>query len=573
MIVRYNLRQVRVVLLAVAGLLALCAIYLKVAEVLPAEPVYEVSAEFRSEFLASTLSLPAVRSVVVSSDFQRAAGARIGVTGVAHDPTRFRLSADDLEHKRAELGFEHALELLRIKMRALALAEVDASKSYLEELKREAKIGLAKREASAAKLVEASSLAPEKAIVSEVEQERAVRLRHEVAGLEAFLRYQARPEWFDARVGSEALRTAQRGVEAAKIELLRLREIFTEDSVTVQAQTKILKRKRERLAGLEKHLARTLLKSHRVSLSELEAKSLSAIKQQSATEADGEIASSSTPSPSDDWLDRHTKALTDQARTLEARATLRQVSDPVVGLRYPMGYWLSLGLWSGSLVLLVWALFLRPRRLGKGGVRANVSASRPGLDRGVDALPAQIASLIRSEAGRLPSRLLVLSQHGDERSALSLRLAQGLVSGGGGSRLVDFDLRSRPLSTRLGDSNSPGVGDLLVYSGLVEEFFASVPGTSIQFAPAGTFQRLEDQIAPDGLDRLFPRDGHQLTVVDASFDSPLHFLIGRVDAAICLYRPGVPWTAAQSRALEGLRGSGLPIWGVNLGSAEVSRFL
>ena len=570
---RYNLRQVRVVLLAVAGLLALWAIYLKAAEVLPTEPVYEVSAEFRSDLLTSTLSLPAVQSVVASSDFQRAAGARIGVIGVSHDPARFRLSAEDVEHKRAELGFEHALELLRIKMRALALAEVEASKSYLEELKREAKLGLAKRETSAAKLAETTPSASEKSIVSEAEQERAVRLRREVASLEAFLRYQARPEWFDAKVGSEALRAAQRGVETARVELLRLKEIFTDDSVTVQAQAKVLKRKRERLAGLEKHLARTLLKSHRISLRELEAKSLSAIERRSAAEAVKEIASSPTPSPSDDWLDRHARALSEQARGLEARATLRQVSESVIGLRYPVGYWLSLALWSGSLVLLAWALFLRPRRLGKGGGRGNASASHPGLGRGgVDALPAQIASLIRSEAGRLPSRLLVLSQHGDERSALSLRLAQGLVSGGG-IRLVDFDLRSRPLSTRLGDSDSPGVGDLLVYSGLVEEFFASVPGTSIQFAPAGTFQRLEDQVSSDGLDRLLPRDGRQLTVVDASFDSPLHFLKGRVDAAICLYRPGVPWTAEQSRVLESLRGSGLPIWGVTLGNAEVSRFL
>lgn len=573
-------RQIRLALFIVAGLLGLAATYIRFADLLPLEPSYVSSATYRSDLLADTLSMYAVRSVVESPEFQRAAGARIEIASLPGEPTGFRLSSQDQVQQRAESALDHARELLRIKLRALALAEVEASRGYLEQLRDEARLG---RRAEAAQPETHSKPAElAESVLTGPKKERASLLRREVDGLEKFLRYQERPDWFEARVDNSALRSAQRDVEDTRTKLLELREVFTANSSATKAQAKLLQKKRSQLQALEKHLANALLRSHRNELKGMEASALVAVKQ---AEAQAEPIPTDEPTSSearsdDDWLSNHYQQLASQAKTMEKKASLRQLSDASTQLTHPLGYWLSSGLWLASLGLLLLALFVRPSsRSKRTATRAFAPVEKDlrvrsgvldldcqGLeDSGVE----QLVALLASEANR-PEHVLVLGQHGQARSSLSLRLAQRLSAKSPRVRLVDFDFQSRPLSERVGDPASPGVSDFLTTPGPADEFFASLPGTSIQFAPAGTLRELKaSSIDVTG---LFTMEPTGLTVIDASFLSPLHLVIDRIDAVVCLYQQGASWDQGQSEVLGKLRASGVPIWGIAQGSSSVSRF-
>lgn len=579
--VLYSPRQIRVVLFVVAGLFGLSASYIRFAELLPLEPSYVSSATYRSELLADTLSMYAVQSVVESPEFQRTAGAKIVLAGLPAEPTSFRLSSHDPVQQKAESALEHARELLQIKLRALALTEVEASRGYLEQLRDEARLG--RRSESRELESRSKPLDPAEPVLSDQKRERASLLRREIDGLERFLRYQERPDWFDARVDSGALRGAQRDVEEARLKQLELREVFTANSSAAKAQAKLLQKKRIQLKALEKHLASALLRSHRGELRGMEAGALVAVKQADVQQPEpaDEPTPLEIPEDGDDWLRGHSEKLASQAKTMEKKATLRQLSDPSTHLAHSSGYWLSTGLWLASLALLLGALFMRPSsrqgrpmvsRVPTPPVRESVKVGETvklGQRELEDGRVEQLAALLVSESGHL-EHVLVLGQCGLERSSLSLRLAQRLSSRSPRVRLVDFDFKSRPLSERVGDSASPGVSDLLMAPGPVEEFFASLPGTSIQFAPAGTLRELKAD-AMD-VDWLFTSKSTGLTVIDASFSSPLHLVLDRVDAVVCFYDQGAPWDQSQAKVLSRLRGSGLPIWGVTQGGATVSRF-
>lgn len=577
----HSRRQIRFVLFLVAGLLGLAASYVRFAELVPFEPSYVSSATYRSDLLADTLSLYAVRSVVESPEFQRTAGARITFSGLSGEPTSFRLSSEDLVQQRAETSLDNARELMRIKLRALALAEVDASRGYLEQLREESRLG---RRAESKNLEDRSSPAElQGSILSDQKRERASLLRREIDGLVKFLRYQDRPDWFDARVDSGALRGAQRDVEGARDKLLELREVFTAKSSVAKAQAKLLEKKRSQLRALEKHLARALLRSHRNELKGMEASALVAVEQSAVTveEEPGPLVDPApSEAPDDDWLRLHSEQLDSQTKSLEKKASLQQLSDAFTQLTRPVGYWLSGCLWLGSLALLLGALFVRPSgRSGKTSVpRIAVEGTGPtegkpwptlDVKATNDELFEQLAKNLLREGVGSGRHLLVLGRQGQGRSSLSLRLAQQLAEGGGRVRLVDFDFKNRPLSERVGDPASPGVSDLLSRSGPVEEFFASLPGTSIQFAPAGTSRFMEGDRGD--VDWLFPLGNQGLTVIDAGFFSPLHLFLHRMNAVVCLYQPGQPWSELESGVLERLRSAGCPIWGVALDGSVVSR--
>ncbi len=144
---------------------------------------------------------------------------------------------------------------------------------------------------------------------------------------------------------------------------------------------------------------------------------------------------------------------------------------------------------------------------------------------------------------------------------------------GYGVRLIDFDLQERPLSQRIGDESSPGVGDLLSCAGPVEEFFASVPGTSIQFAPAGTLRLLREPICQSTLQRLIEQPKNGITLVDASFSSPLHLLVGQVQVVLCLTKPGASWNRQEEQVLLALREAKIPVWGVSQADSQLFPFL
>ena len=576
---RHGARQIRLVLFVVAGLLGLTATYIRLADILPLEPHYVTSATFRSELLAGTLPFFAVQSVVAAPEFQRAAGSPISIASASEDPASFHLSSKDAVQPRAEVALERSRELLVIKLRALALSEIEASKSYLAELRDEAFSSQTKRSRPADPPLEPKD---SNQLLSDKERERAVRLREEVQGLERFLRYQDRPEWFDARVDSKALDAAQRAAADAKSQLLQLRELFTDQSAAVKAQTKLLHEKRKEIRALETHLARTLLNSHRNDLKVLEAKVLAAVKQSRVPPPAVTASPAAEVKPDLAWLEKHSQRLAEQSKALESAAALRQTSNTATKLVYPMGYWLSIGLWVSALGLLVGALFVR--RIPRPG---KPSIARETVEKGLTPVNqmqvvnrkglqgsqvyGQLAQLIVQETGGLSKSLLILGQDGQERASLSLSLAHQF-SLNRNVRLADFDFQFRPLSARVGEPSSPGVSDLLTLPGPAEEFFASLPGTSIEFAPAGTLKVLD---LPPGthLDCLLPANPNGLMMLDASFSSPLHLLKSQVDAVVCLYRPGTPWTDQQANALSELQATGTPILGVAIGTSAVSRFL
>jgi hypothetical protein len=529
------------------------------------------------------VSIYAIQSVVGSPEFQRAAGARITAESLSQDPTTFRLIARDPAEARAQAGFRQAQEFLKIKLRALAVSEVEASKAYVEELRGQAR-AWDKKEKRSDSFTKGEPDRSARALSAE-DAQRVALLRQEIDGLEGFLRYAQTPDWLEAKLDRDTLRAAERRVVVDKNELFRLSEAFTPQSTAVRLQSRALQKSQRDLMNLKRHLAKALLASSRVELKGLEAKTVVAIQQNSKeiAPATDDAQPRKSRAGDSDWLAEHSRQLSDQALALEKKATLSPLTPPVTTLQQSLGYWVTMGLWLGCLSSLMTALFIGPKQeAARRNEIEHPAHTASKLRRATGALYSVpeasnyqlLAETLSKDLGRFPSCLLVLGEDGEARSTFSLQLAQGLSGLGRKVRLIDFDLRNRPLSERAG--NHPfalGVSDLLAYSGPTEEFFASLPGTSIQFAPAGTLKVLKEPVSQPVLENLFQVGPGVLTLLDTSFSSPLHVIIQRVDAVLCLYRPKAQWTKPQTEVLDALRETRLPIWGVAAGDSRVFRFL
>ena len=383
---------------------------------------------------------------------------------------------------------------------------------------------------------------------------RKLILKEQVAQLERFLRDGTPPNSVSLPLDRSALDNAQRNLESSETP-------DPEDAVRIDRIRKDLER-------AEKDLAQSLLEAHSLELSTLVSKT-------------GEVAN-----PQEELeLARRAQKLTEeiseteQAPDLKRRGALEQsevsqASQSVLVL-----------CWGASLVSFLFALFYTPRTPAATPKKVATKRAAPlapetpvlrvewsdvmpgivprnGLDK-AESFFYEITTEMEHYLGRTPRRFLILGDSPIEsRLAFSLRLAHCLSSQAERVRLIDFDLSSRRLSKRLGRHNLPGVGDLLVDGGPVDEFFSSIAGTHIQFAPAGSTRLIEDAVDPEEFERIL---GNDICVIDASSTSPLHLVVRQIDVVLCTTQsaPGLGRSQRETQVLVAFRDAGLPVWGVS----------
>lgn len=283
--------------------------------------------------------------------------------------------------------------------------------------------------------------------------------------------------------------------------------------------------------------------------------------------------------------------LNKKKESINDRAIITVASAPITSLSYPFAYWLYNGLWLASLGLLLLALRSRPgsskaTKALSSGDRTVASQAQvitlkiPTKIEKIEPPKPELTNLIKHENGEIPSGILVLGSKGSTRCPVSMRLCRELEGLGQKVHLIDFDLEQQTMTRELGEVGSPGVSDLLTYAGRAEEFFASLPGRDIEFAPAGTLKAVPEILAEQNLaSLLYPNQGQAspgqkvVTVIDASFSSPLQLAIPYVQAIFCLFRRGCKWNAMQLEVLDAIRYTRLPIWGISEDDAAVVRFL
>lgn len=412
------------------------------------QPSYISSANYESKILYSVLSPAVVDSIVYQQDFQRTSGADISVNLNASNIALFKLEARDSNQQKAQEGLERAKEFLTIKLRALAISEINASISYIKELEKEAQM---------------------------------------------------------------------------------------------QAPT-------------------------------TEANSSSAKKPTAYLEP----------------LKEQQEALVQKAEVLKNNAILIALSQPQTKLSYPLGYWLYYGLWITSMCSLIVALKLRPiwfKAIKPAPKKPapevqTIALGRPIHTGKLEPPSPDLINIIKRDIGEIPTGILVLGEQGVTRCPLSMRLCRELEGVGHKVHLIDFDLEQQTMTRQLGEIGSPGVSNLLTHAGRAEEFFASLPGLGIEFAPAGTLKVVPEMLAEKNLaGLLYPnRDDSSpnnklVTVIDASFTSPLQLAIPYVQTVFCLFRRGQKWNPIQTEVLDSIRCTRLPIWGVSEDDAAVVRFL
>jgi hypothetical protein len=283
-------------------------------------------------------------------------------------------------------------------------------------------------------------------------------------------------------------------------------------------------------------------------------------------------------------LSRRAQELTREITSLEKATVLKRQGELEYSLVSQASRNVLILCWSASLVTFLFALFYyRPKaktpttkpaaiprptpppppifRVDWSDVMPGIVPQRSG-DR-TDSFFLEIATEMEHYLGRAPRRFLVLGDSPIEsRLAFSLRLAHSLSTQSDRVRLIDFDLTSRRLSKRLGRQNLPGVGDLLVDGGPVDEFYSSIAGTDIQFAPAGCTRLIEDAVNPKQFERIL---GNDICVIDASSASPLHLVVQLIDVVLCTTQStsGLARSPRETQVLVAFRDAGLPVWGVS----------
>jgi hypothetical protein len=569
-------------------------LYIQHATLLPFDARVAASRTFSSGLVPKIMPLAAIDAIVRDQSFQGVVGLEVGVSPAPEGTYAFQLSAWDQSELAAKEGLVEAAQLLTAELQSRAVSEVMNNRKHIDQLRTE----LAARQTQQHEVgTSVHSTKQETLTVSE--GQAALRLRKEIADLKTFLNGGARAHWILGQLDRQALERQRKRTEDAKAELVRQSEYYQPGSKAVQAQTRLVQREKAELLAIEKHLASILLRSHQIELRGLEASNLSRIEQnaRAAEFESSESASDESLDPNTEsleWLAKRAAGLEAQGKKLASEAALTPLGEMTVRVENPSGYWLCVALWLGSLVSLLGALTIRPRRsvrpdgnlfreqhVAAAGTVAKVMRPVPEvavpLRQTREPLESFFEDLLRRmehELGAPAARLLILgSSSDDERASVSLRLAKCFSDARYRVNLIDFDLQGRNLSRRMGDLESLGIGELLSWGGQTDEFFASVAGTRIQFAPAGNLNCLEDSCCQKTLDRLLDVPKGTVALLDCSFTSPLHVIAPRVDAVLCSTRPGQKWCSQEQDVLLALRKTSLPIWGICRGSPQVFPFL
>ncbi len=551
-----------------------------------------MSGLYRSELLDEEVSSASLSALAHTDEFRNVVGGRVEVADIAESPFHIKVTTIMDEEAGLELAQKRAVHLLSAELKELALTEVDSSLKYLDEVKQKT-LELQKYRPKA---VDARPRESSEKRLSEKDSSRVLLIRKEIGQLEEFLQGGSLAKAVRVKLDRDSLADAERRTRNQERELGRLMKLFHPTSKAVQAQRVSTEQARADLLSMERHLAEVYLRSLRLELETLDDKTVSLIEENAArngaiTEDDRQLAVEGSS-----WLAERAEELQTRADVITEASALKLDGKLTISERTSDSYPVVALCWVASLFFLLMAIFKPtrpgvdesyspPRTSGKPSgspsrqgsvVRLELTGLNPavqpdvGLDR-FEAFFEDICVEMQQTLGRSPRRILVLGDTPVEsRLAFSIRLANSLGRQAERVRLIDFDLQSKSLSERLGREELPGVGDLLLHGGPVEEFFSSIAGTRIQFAPAGKASAIYDDIQSERVEHILGRSMMDVTVIDATSSSPLHLIVRLVDAVLCTtqYPAGMARSEREQEVLVAFRDAGLPVWGVSVDKAE-----
>jgi hypothetical protein len=553
-----------------------------------------VSGLYRSELLDKEVSVVALSALTHTEDFRNLVGGRVTVEAVAESPFHVRVTTGLNSEEKLLAAHKRAIHLLSVETQEQAMGEVKSSLQYLDDVRRKTAELKQDRLADETR-ISLSRETGQKAILNSKESQRVLFLREEIKTVSSYLEgTEELAKTVRVRLDRESLSAAEKRVRSQQQEMRRLAKLFHPTSEAVQAQRVSLEQAQEDLEAVEKQLAEVYLRALRLELETLDDKAssqirenLSAAKQEqtSATEDSLGISSSS-------WLDERQKELEARAEVVRTAATLKLEGKLTFSEHRDSPYSWIVTCWGGSLVLFLLAIFSSADSSTRRIVPSD-SERRESAPQATNTTQVRLEiPLVRSETNpdrmaqffdeicqemtstlkRSPRRILVLGDSPvDSRLAFSIRLANSWARQVDRVKLVDFDFRLKSLSERLGRNELPGVSELLVHGGPVDEFFSSISGTRVQFAPAGKLSGLTPTVESNQLSQILGSGPNEVTVIDASSDSPLHLLTGQVDGVLWVTqgRQSVSRGEQERRVLMRLRDAGLPIWGVSVGTTEI----
>lgn len=577
-----------------ALLLAASALYVQHTGILPTHSFFTVSSTLHCDLLPDVYTHAAIRATLESPKFVGVLDAPVELEPVKGQSSQFMIRATHAEQEVAEETVEQAEKLLALELRRLATSRLQPSVHYIQELSEAER----QRSENISPLATTPPRPEETSPLSVQERQAVIRLRKETGELRDYLSGGRTPAWLFPRIDTQALKEIDQRIIAAEAELRNQEALWKPGHKGIRTQSKILANLKEDRLKIRRHLSRSLLQTLELDLRNLEEKNNELLQRRLDVEraTPPELPppiKKKEPGSARALLDQQSAKLSRETKRLEKLASLHRLSGPTAVERPAVGYWVAFGLWSSALLCLIAALFARKRRLEPGTYEAQAICDQnlrtaPGpkkkhqskSDLEGYAHPKTLESIdgfynkLSRALGRKPKRLLILGDdEGLARSSFTLRFAKSLGLSERKVKLVDFDLPEKELTKRLGDDTTPGVGDILSCGGFVEEFFASVPGTNIQFAAAGSLRVLKEPVCPDTLNQLLSHPSSGLTLIDASFSSPLHLLVGEIDAVLCLTETGTAWNHQEEQVLLALREAQLPIWGVTRGGAQLFPFI
>lgn len=576
-------RHIRYGLLLLAVAFAGLAIYLQQAQ--PADSVgFVASGLYRSDLLDKEVSPYKLQAVALSEPFRNAVGGKVDVEEVPDDSYFVRISTTVAHESDLNHSHKAAIALLSSEMRELAQRGVTANIKYLEESLERANLSSENSSTPAE---------PPSRRLSVKEMKRFNQLDEEIRKLESFLNGGQLDSTMRAVLHTGRLVAARNRLRKQDAELKRIARSFHTGTDTFRAQKALVDDTRANYNRLLKDDARFYLEAARQEYETLDDKAAAFVEENDRSSKP--TAQTGVRAPQSKGTKESLKFLTQKLAGLKERQSIiSQVPDLElkgnlgVTQRTPGSHSIVIICWITSLLLLLSSLFLVERPMKRSSpherpphqtltelagnqtpYRTSFSGWEHRLSGGpIDKLEAFFHSLLedmRSSLGRDPRRILILGETPiEERLSFSIRLANLLGREHNRVRLIDFDFQFQRLSERLGRQNLPGVGDLLVNGGPVEEFFSSISGTKIQFAPAGTERMLKVEVDPQFVDRLLR--SKDVTIIDASSASPLHVIVNQLDAVLCTSQsiPEVQRSTREREVLVAFREAGLPVWGVSL---------
>ena len=505
---------------------AFAAFGLSVRASSPPSPSFTLTGLYKTAQPVKSDTLKELRELTQSKVFQDSVEGQVEVNkGEEPDTLRIRTGASNDK----ELAARHriAVNLLSKHLKKSALREKNQTLQYL------------------------GTAGDEEALS---DQARKAILKDKIEQLEAFVAGGPAPQIVPLSLDRSALESAQR----------RLQRTAAESTPNSELEST-----RKDMEHLEKEIAKVYIKALQLELSTL------------STDAAQETVSTL----SDSELNQRLEELAQEISALEQSTDLSPVGELERSQdRAPQIA--QIVCWMAALFSLLAAMFyVPPPKKPRQSTQTSSPAPKqqtlspvlkmewndllPGMlarHSGAESFFHEIQSEMEHYLGRPPRRFLVLGDAPiDSRLSFSLRLANSLASEGERVRLIDFDLSSKRLTKRLGRQSLPGVGDLLVEGGPVDEFFSSIAGTHVQFAPAGCTRVIADAVDPAQFERILGESPRDIAVIDASSASPLHLVVRMIDVVLCTTQssPGLGRSQRETQVLVAFRDAGLPVWGVS----------